>query len=318
MKRNCLLLLLIGSLILIETTTENAAHGASEDQPTSPKSAVLASFKLVRPLPKVPKRMMVYKTVDPKISKEDVLPLMEIFGLSGEIVDRDRQFVVKDRNRVLEVFKQPGTGYLRFGDNAKLAVEKEAKKLLSEDEAIGRGKEFLKTNGLLPENTFLAGVGYHEFSQYNSEGKTITQGKSAISVGFGFKIEEMKVEGPGAKASIVFGEEGEIIGVSRIWREIEPDKKVEIITPEEALAKFKQRWPREAKPEQLRQARIKTEVNVKEVHVTYYAEPGCIPQSHMEPVYVFRGNYQISGRMGEQEIKKSDHFEIIIPAIPKG
>jgi hypothetical protein len=242
---------------------------------------------------------------------------MEVFGLEGQIVDRDRQFLVKDQDRVLEVFKQPGTGYLRFSDNEKLAIEKEARNLLSEDEAIAKAKEFLNANGLLPKNTFLAGVGYYEFGEYDSAGKTINEGRSAISVGFGFKIEEMKVEGPGAKASVVFGEGGEIIEASRIWREIKPDKEVKIITLEESFARFRQRWPRQAEPEELRQADIKTEVNVKEVHLTYYAEPGCIPQSRIEPVYIFRGDYQTSGRVGEQEIKEGDYFEIIIPAIPK-
>ena len=317
----CLLFLLSATLFLsaclnVETTRGDAASNVSENQQKS-QPTVLASFKLVRPLPEVPGKMMLYKTVDPKISKEEIPPLMAAFGLEGQIVDHQRQFMVKDRDKVLEVFKQPGTGYLRFSNDAKLAIEKEAKNLLSEDEAVGKAKEFLRANGLLPENTFFAGVGYYEFREYDSEGKTITQGKSALSVGFGFKIEGMKVEGPGAKASVVFGEDGEIIGASKIWREIESDKETKIITPKEAFARFKKRWPREAKPEQLEQAKIKTEVTIREVYVTYYAEPGCVPQDHIEPVYVFKGDYQTSGRIGEREIKDSDSFEIIIPAIPK-
>ena len=76
-------------------------------------------------------------------------------------------------------------------------------------------------------------------------------------------------------------------------------------------------WPQEAEPEELEWADIKTEVTITEVYVTYYAEPGCLPQYHMEPVYVFRGNYHTSGVVGAQDIGDSDYFEIIIPAIPE-
>lgn len=316
MKKICLLFLFSGALFLIETARGDAVLYASKNEPELPESLVLASFKLVHPLPKVPEKMMVYKTVDPKISREGVMTLMKAFSLEGEIDDRKRQFVVKDRDRVLEVFKQPGTGYLRFSDNAKLGIEKEAKNLPSEDSATARAKEFLMANGLLPENTFFAGVGYYEFRKCDSDGKIIVQGKSAITIGFGFRIGEIKVEGPGAKAGVVFGEEGEIIGVSKIWREIESDKERKIITPEEAFGAFKKRWPREAVSGQLERAKIKTEVNIKEVYVAYYAEPGCVPQNYIEPVYVFKGNYQTSSKIGKQEIKESDYFIIIIPAIP--
>lgn len=316
MKKICLLFLFIGFLFLIERARGNGALYASENEPKPPESLVLASFKLVHPLPKVPEKMMVHKTVDPKISREDVMTLMKAISLEGKIDDREKQFVVKDQDRVLEVFKQPGTGYLRFSDNAKLGIEIEAKNLPSEDSAIARAKEFLMAHGLLPENTFFAGVGYYEFRKCDSDGKIIIQGKSAIAVGFGFKIGEIRVEGPGAKVGVVFGEDGEIIGVSKIWREIEADKERKIITPEEAFSIFKKRWPREAAPGQLEQARIKTEVNIKEVYVAYYAEPGLEPQNYIEPVYVFKGDYQTSGKIGEQEIKESDFFVIIIPAIP--
>jgi hypothetical protein len=320
MKKRYLLFLLIAALFLagypnIEPNRGNTISNASEDQQEPLEPVVLASFELVQPLPEVPERMVIYKTIAPSILREDIQALMETFGLEGQITDRQRQFVVKDGDKVLEIFKQPGTGYLRFSDNAKLAIEESAKNLLSEDEAIRKAEEFLKDHSLLPENTFFAGVGYYEFRKYNSDGETIAQGKSALAVGFGFEIEGMKVEGPGAKAGVVFGEDGEIIGASRIWREIEPDKEMRIITPKEALANFKQWWPREADPEELEEADVRTEVSIRETYMAYYAEPGCESQDYIEPVYVFKGDYKVSGRIGEQEIQDSDSFQIIVPAI---
>lgn len=299
---------------MIETHRGNSASG---NQPRAPEPIILASFNLLSPLPAVPARMLVYKTVDPQISSEDIAPLMNVFSLEGDIIDRERQFVVREGERVLEVFKEPGTGYVRFSNDAKLGSEEEAKNLPSEEEAVGMAEEFLRASGLLPGNSFFAGSGYYEFREYGSDGEVITWGKSGLAVGFGFLIEEMEVKGPGAKASVVFGEEGDIIGASKIWREIEPDEEREIIIPEEAFAAFKQRWPQEAEPEELEWADIITEVTITEVYVAYYAEPGCLPQHHMEPVYVFRGNYHTSGVIGEQDIGDRDYFEIIIPAIPE-
>lgn len=316
MKKFCLLFLLAGALLLIGTT-KGAGFDPSENEEKSGEPTVLASFKLVTPLPKVPENMMVYRTVDPKISREDVMRLMKAFDLEGRVDEREKQFLVKTGDRVLELFKEPGTGYIRFSDNARLTMEEEAENLPSEEEAVKRAQDFLKKNGLLPDNTAFRGVRYYEFATYDSIGKTTSEGKSGLAVGFGFQIEGIKVEGPGAKAGVVFGRDGQIIGASRIWREIRPDKEMKIINPEEAFSIFKQRWPMEGAPEELPRAEIRTEVNISEVYVAYYAEPGCIPQSHVEPVYLFKGNYQTSGRVGEREIKESDYFEIMIPAVPK-
>ncbi|NIP24721.1 MAG: hypothetical protein GWN55_04840 [Phycisphaerae bacterium] len=315
MKKLFLLILLLKNLSIIQISVGNAFSYAPEALVHSSKPSVLASFKLLCPLPEVPEKMMIYKAVDPRISQKDITQLMKAFGLEGKIVDRRRQFVVRDGHKVLEVFKQSGTGYLRFSNDQKLAAEKRAKKLPSEHKAIVKAKEFLRTHGLLSKNTFFVGTGYHEFREYNSEGELFARGRSAIAVGFGFKIEEMRVEGPGAKASVIFGEGGEIIGASKIWREIQPDKQKKILTPEEAFTRFKQRWPTELEPQQLEQAEIKTEVNIREVYLTYYAKPGCLPQDYLEPIYVFKGDYRISGRIGEREISDSDYFKIIIPAV---
>ena len=317
MKKIYSLFVIICTVTLIVITRGNTAAKVSGKETKLMESAIVASFKLMRPLPTVPERIMVYKTVAPKISQKDMRELMKSFALDAQIIERRNQFVVKDQDRVLEVFKQSGTGYIRYSDNAKLADENEAKNLPSEDEAVDKAKKFLRANGLLPENTFLEGVGYYESVKYDTEGKIVVQGKSALAVGFGFNLEGRKVEGPGAKASVVFGEEAKIIGASKIWREIEPDRKIKILSAQEAFTEFKKKWPGEAKQGQFEKAKMKTEVTIREIYLAYYAKPGCLPQSHIDPVYLFKGDYRTSGRIKEREIKDGDSFEIIISAVPK-
>ncbi len=314
MKKTCLFIavfLLVGSIIHTDKLFAQVNDQKSE------KNLVLASFTLVKSLPKVPEKMMVYKTLAPSITREDVMTLVKVFKLEGEIDDRGKQYMVSDNDKMLEVYKQAGTGYLRFSDDAKLGIEKEAKNLPSEDTAIARAKAFLQSQGLLPENTFFNRVGYYQFKKFSHKGEVILQGKSAIAVGFGFTIGDYRVEGPGAKAGVVFGENGEIIGASKIWREIKEDKEKNIITPEEAFKIFKKKWPNEAEPGQLKNAKIRTQVIVKEAYLAYYAEPGLEVQEYIKPVYMFKGEFKVTRDVGGKVFDERDYFVFTVPAIPK-
>jgi hypothetical protein len=259
--------------------------------------------------------MMVYEVLTPKVSEGDVRRLMNAFRLDGEVVDRKRQYVVKDGERVLEMFKQPGTGYMRFSDNAKLAAEKAAENLPPEDVAIGQAETFLKKLDLLPGNASFSGVGYYEFQRADGKGNVMSEGKSALSVAFAFEVGGLPVLGPGAKASVVFGAGGEIIGAAKIWREIAADEEVEILRPEEAFEGFKKGWP----PEQVAgMPNIRTLVRIDEVEMAYYAGPGLLPQERLEPVYVFYGSHETEGTVGDSGIHEKEHFRILIPAVPGG
>jgi hypothetical protein len=329
----CLTILVIGGLS-VELIGKSAEFNQSVVDSVSTDKIVLSTFNIKVTLPEIPEKMMVYKTVDPYITGDDITQLKDVFNIDGKIINRGKQYVVRegnprfkvnnlkygaDYNKVLEVFKQPGTGYLRFTNIKMLGREEKARNLPSEDEAINIAEEFLKRNNLLPDNTFFNKVGYYEFMEFDSNGLTIDSGVSAISVSFGFTIGDIKVEGPGAKVSVTFGDDSEIISVLKCWREITPNEKHEIIPFQDVYDSFKERWPPEATDsEQKEQADILTTVNIREVYLTYYAESGCIPQSYIEPVYVFRGDYIVS--TGDvQDIEDcplcGDNFIMIIPAI---
>lgn len=281
---------------------------------TKPRARTL--FTLTIPLPEVPETMTVYASVEPKHSKADVEALMKAFNMDGPINDLRRQFVVKDGEKVLTVYKEPGTGYVRFSNNAKLGGEEKAERLPSKHEAEKVSREFLKTNRLLPDNTFCIGVKYSEYLKYDAKCVVMEKGRTAVSVRYLFTLGQRRVVGPGAKVGLTFGENGQIIGASKIWREIEPAKEMSIRTAEEAFEEFKKRWPEESGKSEEEQADITTEVHVREFYLAYYAEPGNIPQEFIEPVYVFKGDYLIHSRRKGGEIRERDVFEIMIPAIP--
>jgi hypothetical protein len=275
-------------------------------------NTIVSTFDLINPLPDVPEKMMVYKTIDPDVSEEDIISLMDTFNLQGKILNSNQLYAVIDGDKILQVYKEPGTGYLRFSDMKKLMKQSKSYNLPSENEAIQMAEDFLSSNGLLSNNTFLTGVGYNEIINWNTEGEIVADFNTAISVGFGYMIDELEVRGPGAKAGVIFGENGEIIGASKIWREIEPDKEEILLSPEEALNNFKESWPPEGDPEE---ADIVTMLKIKKVYLVYDTRPGFIPQSHIAPAYVFFGTYNISYKNGNISSGGEKFFEIFIPAI---
>ena len=131
------IIVLISWCLNIDLVGKGADFHSSENQSSATEPLILSTFNLEDPLPEVPVNMMVYQTVDPLVTEEDIILLMEAFDLSGEIADREKHFVVKEGSilvkafdreygtnyRILEVFKQPGTGYIRFSDTAMLGRE---------------------------------------------------------------------------------------------------------------------------------------------------------------------------------------------------
>jgi hypothetical protein len=299
--------------VFVLTLGSLAVQWGNAQQP--PRPIAVASFDFLSPLPEPPEAMPVYRVLPPEVSRDQMKRWMEAFDLEGEIVGRERQLVVTQGERVLEAFTQSGTGYVRFSDNRSLAVEEVADNLPAEGEAVERAEEFLKQYGLLPENASFAGIGYYEFRRADPKGSVVEEGRSGISVGFAFELDELPVVGPGAKASVAFGADGKIIGAARIWRDSEVGAQVEIISPERALELFKAGWPPEKADSE---PAITTVVTISEVEMAYYAGPGPLPQEWIEPVYVFRGFYEMDGTIGERRLHEKDHFQIVIPAVPDG
>ena len=289
----------------------------SSDQADKERAHSQAIFVLERPLPQLPSELPVYRVIDPQVTKESVRQLMQAFKMSGEIVDREKLFAVRDGARELVYWKAKGTGYVRFSDEARLFEDKEVEELPDEKEARKLGKAFLEANDLLPENAVASETGYIGYKQFDPrEQVTTKETRLGIQVGFGVELDGVPVEGPGAKASVVLGRNGEIIAAYKMWRDIEPGDKKRIISPEEAFALFKRRWPPEAPADPAEKAGIETIVKVGDVFTRYYAYPAPQSMQTLDPVYVFTGQYLRSGTLGGKEIRTVDGFRVLIPAVP--
>ena len=196
-------------------------------------------FHLEGELSKEPASMTRYVTQEPRFRTADaVAELAKVFDLEGKVEERERKFLVKNDLRVLELFRDKGTGYIRYSDNAELGAEKAASALPEPDEAVAKSGELLKANGLLPENAVLLGTRYAEFELTGNKGEAMAAGNSSIAAIYGFELDGRPVLGPGAKAGVVFGNDAKVIGASLIWRPVEPEGEMEIISPAEAFERF--------------------------------------------------------------------------------
>ena len=277
------------------------------------------SFRITSALPENPTYMTIYKTIDPLFSTDDINRLLGIFNLNGEVSDLGRNLVIYDEGRELEIFKQPGTGFIRFSNYDNVDLTKKANNLPTDEEAIKMADEFLKSNNFLPENAYFKSIDYHRFKDINRFGVTTDQGKSAIQVGYGFTIDGFKAIGAGAKAGVVFGDNGELIMFYRYWRDLEPYQNVEIVSPEEAIEFFKDEWIK--RTSNYENNGLSIDVEIDDIYIAYLTEQSIEPQGFIEPVYVFSGIANLKdmkdGKVIE-DLKNTDkNFEILVSAVGK-
>lgn len=279
----------------------------------------LSKFNLIGPLPILPEQMMVYETLDRQVTEDFMEYYKDLFDMDGEIQDLDQYFVVTEGDRVLEVSKETGTGYFHYCDNAKVLLEENVE-LPSKIEAQLMAEDFLESEVFLdlPESRYLASIDYNKFTMYDNDGNVISEGSSSLDLEYHYKIDGIKIIGSGAKLGVVYGEDNEMVEVYKYWRDLDlnTSKKMTIIRPEDAIDNFKLRWPREGTPEELEDADIVTEVNIKKVEIVYYAYSARYSQMTLEPYYIIEGNYSSTGEINNKLVDVSDWFSVLIPAIP--
>ena len=281
-------------------------------QEESSRYSVRSVFHLTAELPSELAKMKRFTTLEPIIKNTgEVAKLAMAFHLDAPVEKHEKRFMVRQGNRTLEVFHQNGTGSIRYSDNDALDAEKAVAQLPPAGEAIKKAESLLSQNGLLPEGAKLLGTRPYEFQQLDEKGQILDSGSSAIAVVYGFEIDNKLVRGPGAKAGVVLGEDGKVIGCSLIWRQIKHEGEFSVISPKEAFENFKRIWP----PEKDAETDIETNIYVDEVSTTYYAKPGIYAQETLDPVYQFRGYYELKGKTNHGEVGEKEYFEVLVPAL---
>jgi len=256
-------------------------------------------------LPKYPGQAMVYKTVNSTVSKDDALKIAEKFGMSGpaeESGGRIKCYVVENDPYTLEIEEESGYMTYTWDERWKGYDTRDRPENLPTDEECRKIAEtFLTSHDLMPEGAVFSSVsqgGQRIFSNHSGDAPIITYEDRDVL--FIDTLSGYPVAGSGIRVTI--GGDGDILKVTKRWRDVEPYREFSILSPEEAI-------------EELKQTGIVTTVGspkkaiVDEIKLCYYATPPGTEQPYLKPTYYFRGTVE-----GENE---TGTFFQYIPAVPE-
>jgi len=184
-------------------------------------------FEFDGPFPKMPSKMLVYKTVRPEnITEAYVRELADkYFEMpdDAEFRQNGRYYKLKTGVHILQFDSSTGFFNIFKYEKARDKLSEDRKDYPSDEECKKIATEYLKERGLLPEDAYLSGMA----DNISSSG--------AMSVWFERTIGKYKTWGPGSEILVEIGVGGEITKVAKRWLQYEPYKLAPIKTPQQAF-----------------------------------------------------------------------------------
>jgi len=298
------LLLIVAGTALIPAASppdDEVGHGGIEVLGPYGVQSV-SGITLGTALPRYPVQAMVYKTVDTAVSKDDALKIAEKFGLIGPVEEKRVSYRITGDPYTFDLDK--GGGYMTYtwyGRCSGVDPRDRPENLPTDEECRKIAESFLTSHDLMPEGAVFSSVsqgGKGIFSNHSGGAPIVTY--EDRDVHFTDTLSGLRVAGSGTRVTIGGG--GDILEVTRRWRDAEPYKNFSILSPEEAI-------------EELKQTGVVTEVSspmraiVDEVKLCYYATPPGTEQPYLKPTYYIHGTVE-----GESE---TGAFFQYIPAVPE-
>jgi hypothetical protein len=249
---------------------------------------------------------MVYKVENPVVTIDSVKEIGRKLGFEGGAgyIDGETKIAMLDEGaeevRQLSVWVHSGAVEYAIVYPDKL-YPPEPPNLPSEDEAKQIAIDFLAQSGLLPadatvgdgcEVEVVTGGTYGVEEEAPQEGveeggetepEVAEEYVTHLLVRFQRQIDEYPVTGPGNQLGVRIGDEGEVITILKVWREVTPYDEVVIKTPEQAYQELKSGAGSYDAPLDCET------VVVEQVYLAYLMEPLDQHQEYVVPVYEFKG-----------------------------
>jgi hypothetical protein len=252
------------------------------------------------------KTMMVYKVENPVVTTDSVREIGRKLGFEdgAGYIDGETKIAMLDEGaeevKQLSVWVNSGAVEYEIVYPDKL-YPPEPPNLPSEEEAGQIAIDFLAQSGLLPANAtegdgceveVVTGGTYAVEEEVPEEGveeggetepEVVEEYVAHLLVRFHRQIDGFPVTGPGNQLGVRIGDEGEVITVLKVWREVTPYNEVVIKTPEQAYQDLKSGAGSY-------DACLDCEkVVVEQVNLAYWMEPLDQHQEYVVPVYEFKG-----------------------------
>lgn len=224
----------------------------------------------------------VYRTIIPNVTSEYVLNIaVNIFNLTNPKIEYDDKIGYIIRNTYPKELHVDLSGFIYYCDWSKVGNESYMPNLPSEQEAKTIAENFLNKYGLMPQGTLFMDISYNTIAVYEVTTCETIIIHDSLNVNFEIKSPDgIPFDGPGAKIRVVLGDCGEIIGLLRFWRDIEVYGTYPGISESEAIELFMKNcsYP----------------VEITNIHLAYWTEPGLIKQQYIIPYYLIDYKYTIN------------------------
>lgn len=230
----------------------------------------------------VPEEVYVLKVVDQKISKDRAQQIAErIIGIEGEVVDRGNAWSIKNGTKEVTVYKYGAVKYL---DDEKVWGEGYREdEMPSERDAKLKAQKFVNVlineslidKELLQQDIILAMKLEKDVRVIAYRNGTIQKYVSNVHVNVPLSFNGIPLHGAGGKLRVYLTKGNEVVGLLSFVGKIEPDKKVQVLSPEEAIERLKKMGYGNSK--------------IESVQFVYdVPSPDEMPKSII-PVYIFKG-----------------------------
>lgn len=252
-------------------------------------ASIIPEFGCMGPGPGPELEFMIYEVKPVTVLPEDVQNLtLTLFALNETpaVNETPELYYVSVEPLYLECCKNSGS--IWFADLSKLyceACKGDEYEFPPEETAIAIAEVFLSELGLFRVEFSLRDLLFGKCAVRDIGTNETETAIHHWDVMFSSELpsceqqEIIPVYGPGAKIRVSIGDEGEVIGLHYVWREVEPLETYPAITEDEAIEIFKEKLGGE--PEEL------------EVKLGYYAESEFTEQDFLQPYYIFDGTVMI-------------------------
>lgn len=210
----------------------------------------------------------------------------------------------RDTNTTLE--HNLATGDISFNRNFSRYLGTFAPKLPSGDEAQKYAESFLAANKLLPANRDelkVAHLGGLRASSVQRDGKAGPAIDKLVTLSYARQLNGVPVIGAGSKIIVSLGDSGEIISLSRRWRELDKPvalSETEVLTETEAYDLIKRQI--------LSEFGERASFEVLQTQIAYFDNNG----SYIQPVFAFQTKIQPA----DQKLPAIEYVGVI-PAMRK-
>ncbi|WP_292519200.1 calcium-dependent protein kinase [Methanoculleus sp.] len=248
----------------------------------NPLNAGAGRFSLTAEFPEVPDSCTLYRVVPATLTAGEVANRL---GLSGEVSERSGEFYLidttKDPEERLTVYADSGAVAYHIPDRELPAEMTRQPDLPADAEAEAIALAFLEKTGMASSDARVVEIAVNQRHEVWSSGggEPEVSYDVTLAVRFGRSLDGLPVYGD--EFAVILGAGGDVVGLVKTWREVEPAGDFALRPPEEAYADLLA--SRTIGPAAY------DRVTIESITLGYWMEPRGVVQDTVRPVYAFTG-----------------------------